>query len=52
MKKINERYHVQVAMNEKDYQMLRKLAYDRQLTCNETLRVLVRESSRKTVKKE
>lgn len=52
MKKINGRYHVQVSMNERDYQMLRKLAYEREITVNECLRELVRENGKVTVKKE
>lgn len=53
MKKINGRYHVQTTFNERDYQMLRRMAYEREVTVNELLRVLVRESmSKKEVRKE
>lgn len=39
-KMINGKYRIQISISETDYQKLRRMAYDNEVTVNELIRVL------------
>lgn len=49
-KPINEKYRIQVSLSEAEYQLLRRYAFERELTVNELMRVVTVEAARQYVK--
>lgn len=49
-KKINGKYRVQVSLTDEEYKLIRKLAYEMEVTVNECLRICTIEASKEFVK--